>query len=208
MGALPRPSGISSRITRAPGPRHRWRTRGVTIDLPVVVDWVLVEPATGEEQVRIEATVDLVGDAPAIVGMSFLAPAGLDTVTLQREFRWTTPLDVVTGLLPRLILDGMDPYATDLPVTGFPSAAIQPMRRRRHLSDEFLETIAREYLVRGRGYAASLAREYFVTPRTVVSWVEKARARGMLTAPPRRGAVGGEVIGKRARRGSARAPQR
>ena len=45
------------------------------------------------------------------------------------------------------------------------------MRRRRGSpSDEFLETIACQYLIRDRGYAASLATEYFVTPRTVVSW--------------------------------------
>lgn len=194
MGALPRTTGISSRVTQAAGPRHRWEVQGVAIDLPIVVDWVWVEPSTGEERVRIEATIDLVGDSPAVVVMSFVAPDGLDTLELQREFRWNTPLEVVTGMLPRLLLDGVDPYTIDLPVTGFPAAAIQPMRRRRYLSDEFLETIAREYLVRGRGYAASLAGEYFVSPRTVVSWVEKARARGMLSAPPRRGAVGGEML--------------
>lgn len=194
MGALPRTAGISSRVTQAAGPRHRWEVQGVAIDLPIVVDWVWLEPSTGEERVRIEATIDLVGDSPAVVGMSFVAPDGLDTLKLQREFRWNTPLEVVTGMLPRLLLDGVDPYTIDLPVTGFPAAAIQPMRRRRYLSDEFLETIAREYLVRGRGYAASLAGEYFVSPRTVVSWVEKARARGMLSAPPRRGAVGGEML--------------
>jgi hypothetical protein len=168
----------------------------VAIDLPIVVDWVWVEPSTGEVRVRIEATVDLVGDSPAVVGMSFVAPDGLDTLQLQREFRWKTPLEVVTALLPRLLLDGVDPYSIDLPVTGFPAAAVQPLRRRRYLSEEFLETIAREYLVRGRGYAASLASEYVVSPRTVVSWVEKARARGMLSAPPRRGAVGGEMLHK------------
>jgi hypothetical protein len=199
MGAVPRPSGVSSRITPARGSRHPWETQGVRIDLPVVVDWVWVEPATSEERVRVEATVDLVGGVPEIVSMSFVAPAGLDAVILQREFRWATPLEVVTGLLPRLLREGVDPYTTDLPLSGFPAAAIQPMRRRRYLSDEFLEMIAREYLVRGRGYAASLAGEYFVSPRTVISWVEKARARGMLSAPPRRGAVGGSLIGERAR---------
>lgn len=199
MGALPLPSGISSRITRAAGPSHRWRTQGVTIDLPVVVDWVRVQPATGKEQVQIEATVDLVGERPAIVSMSLIAPAGLDTLALQREFRWNTPLDIVTGLLPRLVLEGADPYGTDLPVTGFPAAAVQPARRRRSLSDEFLAMIAREYLLRGRGYAAGLAREYFVSPRTVISRVEKARARGLLSAPPRRGAVGGKAIDDRTR---------
>lgn len=199
MGASLRPAGVSSRVTRAAGPRHPWTAQDVTVNLPVVVDWVWVEPATGEERVRIEAKVDLVGDSPAIVEMSFVAPAGLDTVTLQNDFRWTSPLDIVTGLVPRLLRAGLDPYKTDLPVAGFPAIAIQPTLRRRTLSDEFLETIAREYLVRGRGYAASLAREYFVTPRTVVSWVEKARGRGMLSAPPRRGAVGGKMIDERAR---------
>ena len=199
MGALPRPAGVSSRIIRAKGPRHPWTALGETVDLPVIIDWVWVDPATGEDLVRIEAKVDLVGDAPAIVQMSFVASAGLDTLTLQRDFRWTTPLDVVTGLLPQLLHAGVDVYKSDLPVTGFPAIAIQPVRRRRSLSDEFLEMIAREYLVRGRGYAASLAREYVVTPRTVISWVEKARGRGMLSAPPRRGAVGGRMIDKKAR---------
>ena len=47
---------------------------------------------------------------------------------------------------------------------------------------------------RGRGYAASLAHEYFVTSRTVVIWVEKARARGILSAPPSSGATGGHLL--------------
>lgn len=153
-----------------------------------------MNPSSGEEDVRIEATVDLVEGAPAIVTMRFAAPAGLDTVKLQNDFRWNTPLEVVTALVPQLLIDGSDPYEIDLPHTGFPAAAIQPMRRRRALTDEFLSIIAREYVVRGRGYAASLADEYFVTPRTVTSWIEKARERGMLSAPPRRGAVGGKLI--------------
>ena len=195
---MARPPGVSSRITKKRGDRHPWTTRGVTVDLPVIVDWVFTEESTGDVRVRIEATVDLVDEMPAIVSMTFTSAAGLDTTHLQREFRWATPLDVVIGLVPQLILDGIDPFAEYLPVTGFPAVAIKPNRRRRGaLSDEFLESIAREYLVRGRGYAASLALEYFVTPRTVVSWVEKARARGMLSAPPRRGAVGGELIDDR-----------
>lgn len=126
--------------------------------------------------------------------MSFDAPAGLDLTTLQRDFRWVSPLTAVTGILPRLVASGSDPFTLDLPVSGFPAAAIQPLRRRGILTDEFLLTIAREYLARGRGYAASLAHEYFVTPRTVVSWVEKARARGILSAPPSSGATGGHLL--------------
>ena len=196
---MARPPGVSSRITTARGGRHPWTTRGVTIDLPVIVDWVLTEP-TGEERVRVEATVDLVDGAPAIVRMAFVAAAGLDITTLQREFRWATPLEVVTGLIPKMVADGVDPFSEEIPVTGFPAVAVQPSRRRRGaLSDEFLETIAREYLIRGRGYATSLADEYCTTPRTVVSWVEKARERGILSSPPRRGAVGGHLTGNDSR---------
>ena len=197
MGATSRPSGVSSRFIRAKGPSHPWTTGEVTVDLPVIVDWVKVEPSTGEEAVRVNARVDLVDDTPQIVEMSLVAHAGLDVAELQRNFRWASPLTAVTGILPRLIAAGSDPFTVDLPVAGFPAVAIQPLRRRGILSDEFLTTIAREYLARGRGYAASLAHEYFVTPRTVVSWVEKARARGILSAPPTRGAAGGHLQVKR-----------
>ncbi len=193
MGAAPRPTGISSRVTPAEGTRHPWTTGDITIDLPVIVDWVMVEPSTGDEAVRIEARVDLVDGRPEIVEMSLAAEAGLDLATLQADFRWATPLAVVTGLLPQLIAAGADPFAVDIPITGFPAVASQPVRRRGILSDEFLTTIAREYLARRRGYAQSMAKDYFVTPRTVVSWVEKARARGLLSAPPSRGAVGGHL---------------
>lgn len=196
MGAVDRPFGISSRFIRADGPRHAWTTGAVTIDLPVIVDWVHVDPETGDESVRIEALVDLVGDQPEIVKMSLTARDGLDLAALQRDFQWASPLSAVTGILPRLIDGGSDPFGVDLPVTGFPAVAIQPLRRRGVLSDEFLTTIAREYLARGRGYAASLAEEYFVTARTVVSWVEKARARGILSAPPAKGAAGGRLLAK------------
>lgn len=192
VGRSARPTGISSRITPAPGPRHPWQVRDVVIDLPVVVDWVCVDTA-GCEDTRIEARIDLVAGAPQVVDMRFAAPAGLDLSALQRNFRWASPLEVVTGLMPRLIENGIDPYAADLPLTGFPAVAAQPERRRGALSDEFLVAIAREYIVRGRGYATSLAAEYFVTPRTVISWVEKARDRGLLTRPSKRGAVGGKL---------------
>ena len=196
MGAPPRPFGISSRFLRADGPRHPWTTGEVTVDLPVIVDWVKVDPATGEEQVRVEARVDLVNGKPEIVTMSFTAESGLDLVELQRDFRWASPLNAVTGILPRVIASGTDPFSVALPLSGFPAVAIQPLRRRGVLSDEFLTTIAREYLARGRGYAASLAQDYVVTPRTVVSWVEKARERGILSAPPSSGAVGGKLLAK------------
>ena len=64
----------------------------------------------------------------------------------------------------------------------------------------FPTTIARDYLARGPGYTTSLARQYFVTPRTVVSWVEKARARGILSAAPGSGTVGGHLQKKSTKR--------
>lgn len=194
MGAAPRLTGVSSRFVPADGPRHPWTTGEVTVDLPVIVDWVQADPNTGDAAIRINARVDLVEGQPQIVQMSLVAPAGLDLAALQREFRWVTPLNAVMGILPRLIASGSDPYAADLPVTGFPAVAVQPIRHRRILTDEFLTTIAREYLARGRGYATGLAQEYFVTPRTVVSWVEKARTRKILSAPPTPGATGGRLL--------------
>lgn len=187
----PRPTGISSRVTRAAGPRHPWAVGEFVIDLPLIVDWVSVD-ATGQEEVRIEATVDVVAESPQIVRMTFDAARGLDLSRLQRDFRWASPLEVVTGLMPALLDEGVNPFDEDLPLTGFPAAATA-LDRHGVLTDEFLITIAREYILRGRGYAASLAAEYNVSRRTVISWVEKARTRGLLTRPPGRGSVGGEI---------------
>ena len=181
MRPAPRPFGVSSRFIRADGPQHPWQTGAVTIDLPVIVDWVNVDPGTGAELVRIEARVDLVGDKPEIVEMSFTATNGLDLAALQRDFQWASPLTAVTGILPRLIESDTNPFAIDLPIAGFPAVAIQPLRRRGVLSDEFLTTSA---------------DEYFVTPGTVVSWVEKASARGILSAPPAKGAAGDHLLTK------------
>ena len=188
----PGPAGISSRVTRAPGPRHPWPVADVVVDLPVTVDWVSAG-AAGCADIRIEATIDLVDAVPQIVEMTFQAPTGLDPTALQRDFRWASPLEVVTGLMPALLDAGIDAFGVDLPLTGFPAVATRQRARQRTLSDEFLTTIAREYTLRGRGYAASLAKEYVVSPRTVVSWIEKARTRGLLTRPTTPGAVGGRI---------------
>lgn len=169
---------------------------GIVIELPVIVNWVRTGADDGEEKMRVEALVDLVGDTPEVVQITLVARNGLDLAELQRDFRWASPLDAVTGILPQLIAAGTDPYEFELPVTGFPAASSQPTRERRALSDEFLATIAREYLARGRGYAASLAEDYFVSRRTVTSWVEKARTRGILSPAPKAGAVGGSLLSK------------
>jgi hypothetical protein len=159
-----------------------------------------VDPDTGEVSWCIEATIALVDGRPALTRMDVRAARGLDPAFLQREFRWASPLEVVLRTVPLLLERGIDPFTYDLPTTGFPEAADLPRRSNAPLTDDFLEQIAREYLERGRGYAAAIAAERHVSPRTVVGWVEKARRRGILTRVPP-GGVGGEIVPKSRRAG-------
>ncbi len=186
--------GVSSRITRAKGRRTPWRIDGSRVfDLPVIVDYQYVDPATRTLGYRIEARVELVDGSPTLTSMNIVASQGLDTVRLQREFRWASPLEVITRSVPVMLERGIDPYSVDLPTEGFPEAADLKGPVNARLTDAFLEEIAREYLVHGRGYARAMAAERQVSPRTVVSWVEKARRRGILTQVPA-GGFGGSII--------------
>ena len=155
--------------------------------------------------IRFDATVDLVDGVPTLVRFVAEAAGGLDLVRLQREFRWATPIDVVTRLVPEIVAGGGDPFDHEYPVDGFPEV-IDAIRTpvNRALDDAFLEGIAREYLTRGRGYAQQIATARGVSRRTVVSWVEKARRRGILTSPGP-GIHGGEIIPP-GRRAPTRAP--
>ena len=193
-----RPPGLSSRVRRLPGCRPVDIGGGVAIDLPVTVDLLFVDPDSGELQWSVEAIVDRDDDL-VIRSLTVWARGGLDVVRLQREFRWATPLDIVGRLVPRLIADGQDPFGVDLPVTGYPEAGGIPHDATGALTDAFLESIAREYLALGRGYADELADRFLVSRRTVVSWVEKARRRGILT-PVRPGQFGGEIVPAAGRR--------
>lgn len=154
---------------------------------------MFVDADTGETGWLIEATIDLVDDAPALTRLDARSPRGLDLVRMQREFRWASPLDIVTRTIPQLLVNGIDPFAFDYPVTGFPGAADIGGAVNARLTDAFLEEIAREYLKVGRGYAQTIAVERQVSPRTVVSWVEKARRRGILT-PVAQGGFGGKIV--------------
>lgn len=186
--------GVTSRISPARGRRKRWRIdERRSFVLPVIVDYQYVDPQTLELGYRIEATVDLVDGSPTLTSMSVVAARGLDVVRLQREFRWASPLDVVTRTVPVLLDRGMDPFAADLPTEGFPESADLRAPVNAPLSDGFLEEIAREYLIHGRGYAKAMAAERQVSPRTVISWVEKARRRGILTRVPA-GGFGGTIV--------------
>lgn len=188
-----RPVGVSSRVRPAPGNQHTWNAgNGIPVELPLIVDYMVMD-ASGNPQMQIEATVDLVEGRPTITSMLLAGARGLDVRALQREFRWQTPLDVVERLVPRLLAEGIDPFAIDLPVTGFPEVASGSRTGRGQLSDAFLRDIAEEYLRLGRGYARRIALERNVSPRTVVSWVVKARERGILGPAPKPGAYGGEI---------------
>ena len=202
MAAVDRP-GVTSRIRPAGGRKHVWRiSPDASFQLPVIVDHMSVDPETGELHWLIEATIDLINGEPALVRMNVHAPAGVDPYRMQREFRWASPLEVVRVGVPVLLGRGIDPFEHDLPLTGFPAAAELKRPANEQLSDEFLEAIAREYLAIGRGYAKAISAERHVSERTVVSWVEKARRRGILTrvAP---GSCGGQItpLSKRPRSG-------
>ncbi len=195
--------GMSSRIRPAPGRKRTWRISDeLSFPLPVIVDHMSVAPSTYERAWLIEATIDLVNGVPAIVRMNVIVPGGLDPQRMQREFRWASPLEIVTIGVPALLARGIDPFDYDLPLTGFPEAAKLDRRSNDQLSDPFLEEIAREYLRIGRGYARAIAGERHVSERTVVSWVEKARRRGILTRVPS-GSFGGTIVPKSRRRATA-----
>ena len=192
--------GVTSRVRPAPGRKRMWHISDtLSFPLPVIVDHSGVDPETGEQQWLIEATIDLVEEAPAIVRMDVRVPGGLDAHRLQREFRWASPLEVVRVTVPQLLAKGIDPFDYDLPLTGFPEAADVSGPSNEPLGDAFLEDIARQYLAIGRGYAREIAAERHVSQRTVVSWVEKARRRGILTRV-RAGSYGGQIVPKSRRR--------
>ena len=200
MATIERP-GVTSRVRPAPGRKRTWHiTESTSIALPVIVDHSSVDPETGEQQWLFEATIDLVDGSPALVRMDCRVPGGCDTHRMQREFRWASPIDVVTVLVPQLLARGIDPFGYDLPLDGFPQAADLNGPSNEPLSDAFLEEIAWQYLEIGRGYAKAIGEERRASPRTVVSWIEKARQRGILTRVPS-GSFGGEIVPKSKRRG-------
>ena len=175
--------GTTSRVRAAPGDRHPWTAPGGhVIDLPVVVDIMHVDPEKLTVAWSVEATIDCVGDAPAIVGMHVQSAVGIDPASMHANFRWATPLELVTQTVPELLSLGIDPFSYSYPLTGYPNAAYVQRALPSRLSDAFLESVVLRYLAVGRGYARAIAAERNVSPRTVVSWIEKARERGILTA--------------------------
>ncbi|MDD2859119.1 MAG: hypothetical protein PHU75_10660 [Candidatus Nanopelagicales bacterium] len=191
---------MTSRILPAPGRKRAWHIApGVTFPLPVIVDHLNTDPSTGAVIRHIQATIGLVDGEPALIRMDARDPGGMDPYRMQREFRWASPLEVVRTGVPALLARGIDPFTFDLPLTGFPEAAEFMQPPNAQLSPDFLESIAREYLAIGRGYARAIAAERHVSERTVVSWVEKARRQGILTRVPS-GSYGGQIVPRSRRR--------
>jgi hypothetical protein len=194
-----RPPGLSSRLRPAAGPRHPWTApNGHVVDLPLVLD--LIELSEDHElRWYVEATVDHIDGEPRLTQVVVSSDEGLHPVALQRSFRWSTPLDVVRRAVPALLAAGIDPFTYAFPADGYPASAEIGRGTQRALTDEFLEDIAHRYLELGRGYARTIAYERGVSSRTAVSWIEKARQRGILTPVPA-GSHGGHIIPPNQRR--------
>jgi transposase-like protein len=166
---------------------------GIAVELPVVVDLVHVDPDSGRRRWSVEAHVDLVRGEPRLVSIVIHGKAGLDTIFLQRFFRWASPVELVRRTVPKLLATGIDPYRHDYAIDGYPDAAeLAPPKQTQH-AEEFLEEVVRRYLAIGRGYARVIAQQRGVAQRTVVAWIEKARKRGILSRA-RPGQFGGRLV--------------
>ena len=122
--------GLSSRLRPLDGPRTPWTSPdGAVVDLPVVFDLVMTDPETEIEAWRVEATVGMRSGDPALLQMVVTCGpggGGLDPAFLQREFRWATPLEAVTRLVPLIVQAGKDPYAMEFPAQGYPEVTRSP----------------------------------------------------------------------------------
>ena len=172
----------SSRVRPGVGAKKRWvAPNGVSVPLPLVVLLFHVDATSGQETWRFEATVELVDGMPQATRYDLRNNEGFNPVFMAKMFRWGTPVHIVTSHIPLLIADGVDIWEAEMPFDARGSADEVTGRH----SDEFLMTIVKEYERIGSGYAKQLSALYGVAPRTVVSWMEKARKRGLATGGSR-----------------------
>jgi hypothetical protein len=194
MAMKDRPRGTSSRLRRINGKKETWTAaNGQRIEFPLILDLMHINEATGQQDWLIEAELQVVDNQPAIISMRVNAKRGLNPAKLQRFFRWATPLDVISVTVPQLLASGKDPFAHEFATDGYPDAAHLGRKFNSQLSEKFLEEVSRKYLKIGRGYAKEIARIHGVSERTVVSWIEKARKRGVLSKV-NPGQYGGQII--------------
>ena len=173
---------------RGRGKRSKWLAQnGVWVPLPITIELLWHHQPTGDLVCRVIGEVALVDNEPRLVRVETSSPVGLVPTLLQSSFRWQTPLDIVKILIPKLLKAGVDPFNFQLPTEGYPDVALnlRPDDKSR-LTDQFLSEIASEYLGGGRGYAKRVAATHGVSPRTAVSWIEKARERNLLPQAVRR----------------------
>ena len=166
------------------------------MQLPLVLDILNIDEDSGEASWFVEAQVDLIADQPELTDVHLTGHPLLNANYLQVFFRWATPIDVVTRTVPYLLEQGVDLFKHEYATSGYPDDFDSSKKANTRLSDEFLEEIAQQYIAVGRGYAEVIASERGVAKRTVVSWVEKARKRGILSAT-KPGSSGGSLLLKR-----------
>ena len=175
----------SSRVRPGVGAQKRWvAANGASVPLPLVVVLFDVDATSGRERWRFEATVELVDGTPQATRYDLRNNEGFNPVFMEKMFRWGTPVHIVTSRIPLLIADGVDIWEAEMPIDARGSADEVTGRH----SEEFLMKIVEEYERIGSGYAKELSALYGVAPRTVVSWMEKARKRG-LAAPATQGRI-------------------
>jgi hypothetical protein len=145
------------------------------------------DPYADEQVWSVTARVDLANKVPATVSVCVEAEDGIDAERLQREFRWQTPADIVRVWLPSVLATGASLDELEPPHDWW------FLEGKQRLSDEFLEEIAAEYKRQGRGYAKPMAIKYHTTERTVRSWIDKARERGILGAALGPGKFGEQI---------------
>ena len=164
-----------SRIEQAEGRKRVWTApNGMTVVLPLrILAWE-DHPITGERSWTASAVVDLLGGKPWLTSLELHADDGMQEERLQNEFRWSTPREIVTHWIPEQLALGNDPLALEPPTKWW------LVEGRYNLTDEFLGQVAKDYLRYGRGYAKAMASDYATTERTIRSWVQKARERGIL----------------------------
>lgn len=118
--------GVTSRIRPAPGRGGEHPRRidyGARSPCRLIV-YYCSSTRRRERGRQIQATIGLVDGAPAIIRVDARAPGGLDPALMQRQFRWASPLEAANDdLVPILLGRGIDPFAYDLPVDGFPESA-------------------------------------------------------------------------------------
>lgn len=176
---------IRSSVTTGEGPQRRWASpHGQAVPFPLVISAWEEHPVLGERLWTVTTSVTLVDRRPTVVDVHVTALDGVDVDWLQREFRWKAPVEIATVWVPDVIAAGGDFTALEPPADWWRPEG------RHELTDEFLAEIAEEYLRQGRGYAKAMAGRYRTSERTIRSWIDKARQRGVLGPAPGKGKAG------------------